>query len=68
MCVFETVAGDMQVADQFHGQESKTLQRLVILPKRDMSTFLSEMDDGLSLASLCLPGTFISSMAKEVDF
>jgi hypothetical protein len=41
-----------------HVQESKALQRLVVIPKRDMSTFLSDMDDSLSLGSLCLPGAF----------
>lgn len=50
-----------------HVQESETVQRLVILPKRDLSRFLSDLDDDISLADLCLPGMSASSCGCAIS-
>ncbi|GBE82695.1 hypothetical protein SCP_0410800 [Sparassis crispa] len=41
----------------YQSRVSKKHHRLLILPRRDMSTFLAEMPDSLPLSSLLLPGT-----------
>ncbi|KAF9009474.1 PLC-like phosphodiesterase [Cyathus striatus] len=60
-----SLSASWQVAKVPHGcpwriyisRITKTHHRLLILPRRDMSSFLSEMPDTLPLSSLMLPGT-----------